>query len=71
MQDEGDWSRRSLPLVPQVLLANKYKALGKESEQSMDNISKPERDNQVRMLQVRIRVIELQNNRIISVRWDA
>ena len=52
MQDEGDrtlvsaWSRRrSLLLVPQVPLTNRYDSLGMEIEQGMDNDSEPERDN--------------------------
>lgn len=56
MQDEEDWvfasaGKRSLLLAPAVSLNNRYKALGMERQESVDNDSDPERDNHIKMVQ--------------------
>lgn len=61
MQDKEDLvyasaRKRSLPLAPAVSLNNRYKVLGMERQESVDNDSDPERHNHIKMVQTSIQV---------------
>lgn len=44
--------RRNLLLVPEVLLTNRCEALEMEREEDLDSGSEPERDNQIKRVQL-------------------
>lgn len=61
MQDEEDWTlisawSRIFPLASKVPESNRYEALGMEREEGVDNGSDLERDNHVKMLQLKTQI---------------
>lgn len=61
MQDEGDWTlisarSRIFPLASKVPKSNRHEALGMEREEGVDNGSDLERDNHVKMLQLKTQI---------------